>query len=702
MASLSIIILTCNRLGRLLRGLERLLPQLEGGDEVVLIDTGSTDGTPNYFRTWSHPALRYITWQGHGSWAEMRNFGVAQARGELVAFLDDDCLPAEDWVARGRAALAGADAVGGLVQPHGIESWPEWWHPEMGWMVGLSVPGQMGPEAGRYHYPFTANLFARAEACRQLPFQEIGGRLGADERARYLTGREDAQWWQNLRVNGYATKFDPLLMVSHAIDPMRLDLRYLSRRAALDGQAWAARQGRREDIAPLATQWYRQLAAQVAAIWEQPETRRAHWHYHRLTRQRHGHALAALAERHLTGGASLPWLALQPALAAAATRHDFAIFKAMARELAGPWLGSRPVKPQALRVERIAVIALGYLGDLVILQSVLRGLMRSNPRLGLYVLAPASARTALGGVHRLNLTVLPELDPDSPEARAWMQRWLEQVNPDAITAPWLHEPWGRTVTGLRRPPRPIIGFGNDHGLRRQWRIKRLGVRVHKNLALHESENLCRLFEVAGLKCRPEPARLAPEPATVGRVRQHGWLAEGLEGPPLVMFNTDAGTPYKYWTAEGWQRLAAMIMEQTDWRIVVNAIGEQNPLDALADACPDRIHLLRQAPLSELIAWMAHCRAITTVDAGPQHLAHALDVPSLTLYGPMDERRWRDRWGRPIHRTLRACMMDLTPEEKRGLAANHEVALIEAERVWAELNLLVEEAPRLLVAGAAVG
>jgi len=37
--------------------------------------------------------------------------------------------------------------------------------------------------------------------------------------------------------------------------------------------------------------------------------------------------------------------------------------------------------------------------------------------------------------------------------------------------------------------------------------------------------------------------------------------------------------------------------------------------------------------------------------------------------------WRDLLARPIHRTLRACTLDLTPEEKRGLAVNHEVALI---------------------------
>jgi ADP-heptose:LPS heptosyltransferase len=79
-----------------------------------------------------------------------------------------------------------------------------------------------------------------------------------------------------------------------------------------------------------------------------------------------------------------------------------------------------------------------------------------------------------------------------------------------------------------------------------------------------------------------------------------------------------------------------------------------------------------------------------VDAGPQHLAHGLGVPSLTLYGPMAERRWSDYWRRPIHRTVRAGACDLTPEERRGLAVNHEVLLIRPETVFPLLQELMSK------------
>lgn len=677
---LSVIILTCNRLGRLLRGLERLMPQLQPGDEVILIDTGSTDGTRNYFQTWSHPALRFEIWRGRGSWAEMRNFGVARARGDAIAFLDDDCIAAENWVARGRAALERFDAVGGLVQPFGIDTWPHWWHPDMGWMVGLSVPGQLGPEAGRYHYPFTANLWARAAACRAVPFQEIGGTLGGNESGRYLTGREDAQWWHALRTGGYATGFDDKLLVQHAIEPTRLDLRYMRQRAALDGQAWAMRQGRREDIIPLAYQCYNHFAAALAAPWAERGSRRPHWHFHQLMRRRNGRALRALAGQFIFGGRLAPWLVLQPYMLIAAARRGYDWLKAAAREMLGPKLESHPRRPQALSVDRVAILAMGYLGDLVILQSVLRGLMKKNPRIDIYVLAPPSGRVALAGIPRLNVSLLPELDPDSRPARAWLMKWLDQVDPDAIAAPYLHEPWGRAITSIQQPPRPIVAFDNDQGLKRMWRLKRLSIRVHKNLALHESENLCRLFAVAGLECEPVPSALAPEKAAAASVAANEWLAAD-SSRPLVMLNPEAGTPYKEWTVEAWRRLAERILRETDWRIVVNASRGESPLDDSIAAHPDRMIALRNEPIDSLVAWLARCNMLITVDAGPQHLAHALQIPSITLYGPMDERRWRDRWRRPIHRTIRACASDLTPEEKRGLPLNHEVSLIDPDRVF---------------------
>ena len=77
--------------------IEALLSQEDAPPhEILVVDNDSEDGTPEAIRR--HPEARYLYEPRHGvSFA--RNRGIAQARGELVAFLDGDCIPAPGWLA---------------------------------------------------------------------------------------------------------------------------------------------------------------------------------------------------------------------------------------------------------------------------------------------------------------------------------------------------------------------------------------------------------------------------------------------------------------------------------------------------------------------------------------------------------------------------------------------------------------------------
>jgi len=247
------------------------------------------------------------------------------------------------------------------------------------------------------------------------------------------------------------------------------------------------------------------------------------------------------------------------------------------------------------------------------------------------------------------------------------------------------------LTGIRQPPRPVIGFDHDQGLRRKIDLERLSIHIHKNLEFHEAENLCAMFAQGGLPCEPSPAMLQPAPNALEPVIAHPWLAaRRAEGRTILMFNPDAGHPQKEWPAEDWTELAGLTLSRTTAAVVFNASRSHPELDELADADPERAMVLHQAPIPELIAWLSQCGALVTVDSGPQHLAHGLGIPSVTLFGPMDERRWVDCFKRPIHRTLRACAFDLTPEEKRGLPVNHEVSLIPPDAVLQEILKILPE------------
>jgi glycosyltransferase involved in cell wall biosynthesis len=90
----SVIIPTYNRAAFIGRALESVLRQTKPGDEVIVVDDGSSDDTP---RVLEELGDRIVTLRvARGGAGRARNLGLARARNELVAFLDSD----DEWLPR--------------------------------------------------------------------------------------------------------------------------------------------------------------------------------------------------------------------------------------------------------------------------------------------------------------------------------------------------------------------------------------------------------------------------------------------------------------------------------------------------------------------------------------------------------------------------------------------------------------------------
>jgi GT2 family glycosyltransferase len=124
----SIVVATYNRCAGLANLLHALAQQTFRADqiEVIVVDDGSTDGTPALLRTIRVPyALRAIS-QANGGPAVARNNGVQQARAGLILFLDDDVVPGPGLIEAHVAAHGtAADRVvtGPMLAPP--KEWPQ-------------------------------------------------------------------------------------------------------------------------------------------------------------------------------------------------------------------------------------------------------------------------------------------------------------------------------------------------------------------------------------------------------------------------------------------------------------------------------------------------------------------------------------------------------------------------------------------------
>lgn len=113
------VVITCYNYARFLPdAVESALGQTFSDLEVVLVDDGSTDDTPQVAARWRHePRLRYVRQENAGQ-AAAKNRGIRLAQGSLVAFLDADDRWDPSKLARQVPHFARADV--GVVYSRGL------------------------------------------------------------------------------------------------------------------------------------------------------------------------------------------------------------------------------------------------------------------------------------------------------------------------------------------------------------------------------------------------------------------------------------------------------------------------------------------------------------------------------------------------------------------------------------------------------
>lgn len=94
-AKVSVVVATYNGSRTLKNCLDSLMRQNYPDYEVILVDDGSTDSTPEIAARF--PRVRYLR-QDNCGLSAARNTGIRAATGEIVAFTDDDCRADEDWL----------------------------------------------------------------------------------------------------------------------------------------------------------------------------------------------------------------------------------------------------------------------------------------------------------------------------------------------------------------------------------------------------------------------------------------------------------------------------------------------------------------------------------------------------------------------------------------------------------------------------
>jgi len=227
----SIIICTYNRLNLLRLCIQSIvaLKSSPADFEVLIIDNNSNDGTEIFCKELSavYPDhhWRYIKETNQGI-AFARTRGAKEAAGEIIAYIDDDCIAESTWL---NAILKfynehpDAMSTGGKIIPKYLVPVADWFGKYFWGLVGNYDLGNSVFQMKGVRYPSGANMHFRKTAFEKFGY--FDGYLGRSGKS-LMAGEEKAMYLKLINANE-KVYYLPHVIVYHHVEGNKFDKEYV-------------------------------------------------------------------------------------------------------------------------------------------------------------------------------------------------------------------------------------------------------------------------------------------------------------------------------------------------------------------------------------------------------------------------------------------------------------------------------------------
>lgn len=216
---------------------------------------------------------------------------------------------------------------------------------------------------------------------------------------------------------------------------------------------------------------------------------------------------------------------------------------------------------------------------------------------------------------------------------------------------------------------------------RSWLLTRATRSPRGYRRTHRIDYYYHLLDNAESDLAAPPPELELAPELLSRAREFIRRETGRKGlEPLVGLHPRASHgPAKCWPPEYYARLARLLVKEKEATVLV--FGQEHEREMVQSivrsGSPRAFNLAGKTDLKQLAALIKLCRVLVANDTGPLHLAAALGVPVVGIFGSSDPEATgpRGRFARVIYKNLPCgpclkrfcptdflCMTSITPEE----------------------------------------
>jgi predicted lipopolysaccharide heptosyltransferase III len=295
-------------------------------------------------------------------------------------------------------------------------------------------------------------------------------------------------------------------------------------------------------------------------------------------------------------------------------------------------------------MQNILVIKLRYIGDVLLATPVLRALRERFPDVHLAMAVNRGTEDIVKANPDLTETLVVERG-----GLAAQFRFLQMVRRKNFDCVIDLTDGDRSAVLARWTGAPVrIGLNEEH----RWRglLYTTVVRPGPDVT-HRVERDLETVRPLGIepKAGSLVLRIPPEEEAEAARLLDDIVGEKLSAgaKPLIMLQPGARYWFKAWPAERFAELAGRLAERHGCRILVGGDARERSLAETiqAGARTPVVSLAGRLTLLQYAAVLKRCALFVGNDNGPMHMAAALGVPVVALFGPSDPAEWGPRGGR---------------------------------------------------------